>query len=31
MRVSDGGNILGTKLTAVEITTSIGSVDVVIS
>jgi hypothetical protein len=31
MRVSDSGNILGTKLTAVEITTSIGSVDVVIS
>jgi hypothetical protein len=31
MRVSDSDNILGTKLTAVEITTSIGSVDVVIS
>jgi len=31
MRVSDSDNILGTKLTAVDITTSIGSVDVVIS
>ena len=31
MRVSDSDNILGTKLKAVEITTSIGSVDVVIS
>ena len=31
MRVSDSDNILGTKLTSVEATTSIGTVDVVIS
>jgi len=31
MRVSDSDNLLGTKLTAVEVTTSIGAIDVVIS
>ena len=31
MRVSDSNNILGTKLTAVQITASVGSTEVVIS